>query len=99
MADSVKLTYQEMKDNCGSLKTYAEQYAETASSVTTLVGTFTGSWEGVAEQKFEEDYTTLTNAMNTAINTMNEITALVESYVNDMQEIESAYGTNHVSVG
>ena len=99
MVGSVKLTYDEMLGNCSSLKSYADQYEQTAQSVTSLVSAFTGSWEGEAEAKFEEDYNVLTNAMKTAVDTMREITTLAENYVNSMQEIEAAYGQNHVSVG
>lgn len=99
MAGTVKLTYDEMLTNCSSLKSYADEYENTAQSVTSLVSAFTGSWEGEAEAKFEEDYNVLTNAMRTAVDTMREITALAENYVNSMQEIEAAYGQNHVSIG
>lgn len=34
-----------------------------------------------------------------AIDAMLEITNLVENYVNSMQEVENAYGVNHVSIG
>lgn len=99
MAGTVKLTYDEMLTNCSSLRSYADEYENTAQSVTSLVSAFTGSWEGEAEAKFEEDYNVLTNAMRTAVDTMREITALAENYVNSMQEIEAAYGQNHVSIG
>lgn len=98
MEGAVKLTYDEMTQNCTTLKAYADDYETTAQSVTALVGTFTGSWEGKAEQVFEEDYTTLTTAMTTAVETMREITTLVESYVASMQEVEAAYGQSHVTV-
>lgn len=39
------------------------------------------------------------NAMKTSTDAMREITTLVESYVNSMQEIENAYGKSHVTVG
>lgn len=99
MTGSVRLTYEQMLQNCNTLKIYADEYAQTAQNVTNIVGSFTGSWEGEAEAKFEEDYNVLTNAMRTAIDTMNEITVLAENYVNSMQEIEAAYGKNHVTLG
>lgn len=99
MAGTVKLTYEQMLDNCTRLRAYADEYASTAQDVTSLVSSFTGSWEGTAEATFEEDYNVLTNAMKTATETMLEITALAESYVNSMQEIENAYGKSHVTVG
>lgn len=99
MTGSVRLTYEQMLQNCTTLKAYADEYEQTAQNVTNIVSSFTGAWEGEAEAKFEEDYNVLTNAMRTAINTMNEITVLAENYVNSMQEIEAAYGKNHVSVG
>ena len=98
MTGTVRLTYEEMLSNCNSLKTYANEYESTAQNVTSLVSSFTGSWEGEAELKFEEDYNVLTNAMKTAVDTMREITILAENYVNSMQEIETAYGKNHVSM-
>lgn len=99
MAGAVKLTYDEMTQNCTTLKAYADDYETTAQSVTSLVSSFTGAWEGEAEATFEEDYNVLTNAMTTAIETMREITTLVESYVASMQEVEAAYGKSHVTVG
>lgn len=99
MAGSVRLTYEEMLQNCNTLRNYAAEYETTAQNVTSVVGAFTGAWEGEAEAKFEEDYNVLTKAMQTAIETMREITDLAESYVNSMQEIEAAYGKNHVSIG
>lgn len=98
MAGSVKLTYEDMLGNCRTLAKYAEEYERTAQDVTTVVGAFTGAWEGEAEAKFEEDYNVLTNAIKTTITTMREITTLAENYVNAMQEIENAYGKNHVTV-
>ena len=99
MSVSVKLTYEDMLTNCTTLRTYAGQYSDTAQDVTNLVSAFTGSWEGTAEAKFEEDFNTLSTAMQTAIDAMLEITNLVENYVNSMQEVENAYGVNHVSIG
>ncbi|MDO4304367.1 MAG: WXG100 family type VII secretion target [Bacillota bacterium] len=99
MAGTVRLTYEEMNSNCTSLKSYASEYESTAQAVLSLVDSFSGSWEGQAEATFEEDYRTLTNAMKTSTETMREITTLVESYVNSMQEIENAYGKSHVTVG
>lgn len=99
MAGSVKLTYGDMRDNCGAINGYASEYEQIAQNVNSLVSAFTGSWEGEAEAKFEEDYNTLTNAMQTAVDTMREITTLVLNYVDSMEEVENAYSQNHVSVG
>lgn len=99
MAGSVKLTYDEMRNNCTTINGYADEYEQTAQNVSTLVSAFTGAWEGEAEAKFEEDYNVLTNAMKTAVDTMREITTLVQNYVDSMEEIEAAYGQNHVSIG
>lgn len=99
MAGMVKLTYEEMLQNCSNLRNFADQYEETSRSVMNIVSAFTGAWEGDAEAKFEEDYNVLNNSMTTSINVMREITTLAESYVNSMQEVEAAYGQSHVSVG
>ncbi|MBR5798736.1 MAG: WXG100 family type VII secretion target [Lachnospiraceae bacterium] len=99
MAEAVKLSYGDMLEYCGRLKSLATQYSDTAQQVTNVVSAFTGVWEGTAEAKFEEDYQVLTKAMTTAIDTMQEITTLAENYVNTMQEVENAYGVNHVTVG
>ena len=99
MAEAVKLSYGEMLEYCGRLKSLATQYSDTAQEVTNVVSAFTGVWEGTAEAKFEEDYNVLTNAMTTAVETMQEITTLAEKYVNTMQEVENAYGVDHVTVG
>lgn len=99
MEGSVKLTYGDMRNNCTTINGYADEYESTSEKVNTLVSAFTGSWEGEAEAKFEEDYNVLTNAMKTAVDTMREITTLVMNYVESMEEIESSYGHNHVSVG
>ncbi len=100
MADEVRLSYQSMADNCAKLNEYAEQFTEVSGNVSTLVGSFTGVWTGQAEATFEEDYATLTKSFTDAISVMQEITTMVQNYVNDMQEIENAYGSaSHVSIG
>lgn len=100
MAGEVRLSYQEMEDNCGKLRDYAGQFSSLSGDVAAVVGSFTGAWTGQAEATFEEDYNTLTTSMNNAITAMEEITTMVQNYVNDMQEIEAAYGNgSHVSIG
>ncbi len=99
MAETVKLSYSDMRENCTRLKSCAEEYSSTASDVTSLVSSFTGAWEGQAEATFEEDFRVLTDAMKTATETMVEIINLVDSYVNSMEEVENAYGKSHVTVG
>lgn len=100
MAGEVRLSYGEMEDNCSRLKDYAEQFMSLSDNVNSVVGSFSGAWTGQAEAAFEEDYTTLMTSMKSAIDAMQEITTLVQSYVNDMQEIEAAYGgSSHVSIG
>lgn len=100
MAEEVRLSYQSMADNCGRLREFARQFTDVSGNVTSLVGSFTGVWTGQAEATFEEDYATLTKSFNDAINVMEEITTMVQNYVNDMQEIENAYGgASHVSIG
>lgn len=92
MGDGVKLSYQDMLDNCSKLDQFAGQLTEVTSSISTLVGSFTGSWAGQAEATFEDDYATLTQAFKESTLVMQEITTMIQNYVNDMQEIENAYG-------
>ncbi|MGN1314270.1 MAG: WXG100 family type VII secretion target [Lachnospiraceae bacterium] len=100
MAGEVRLSYGEMEDNCSRLKDYAGQLMSISESVTSVVGSFSGVWTGQAETAFEEDYTTLMTSMKSAIDVMEEITTMVQGYVNDMQEIEAAYGSSsHVTIG
>ena len=99
MAGEVKITYQDMRDNCTALNGYAGELEQITAEVMRITGSFTSCWEGQTEAAFEEDYNVLSNAITTTINTMREITTLAENYVNSMEEVEMAYGKSHVSVG
>ncbi|MBD5474815.1 MAG: WXG100 family type VII secretion target [Lachnospiraceae bacterium] len=99
MEGGVKLTYQEMRTNCDSLNTQAGELERVTGEVKRLVGSFTNCWEGTAEANFEDDYNTLSSAISTTTETLREITTLVQNYVNSMEEVETAYGKSHVTVG
>ena len=99
MAGEVKLTYQDMRDNCTALHGYAGELDQIMTEVMRIAGSFSSCWEGQTEAAFEEDYHVLSNAISTTINTMREITTFAENYVNSMEEIELAYGKSHVTVG
>ncbi len=99
MENGVTLSYQDMLDNCTKLTSYAEDFTTLKENVSTLVASFNDVWTGKSQETFQEDYATLTRSFTDAITVMQEITTMVQSYVNDMQEIENAYGSGaHVSI-
>ncbi len=100
MENQVKLSYDDMRDNCTKLRDYAGQVDTIAGYVDTLVGSLSDVWVGQAKTTFEGDYDTLMKAMKETTSTMLEITEMVTNYINDMQEVEAAYGGSaHVSIG
>ncbi len=100
MQGTVSLTYEEMRANCDRLENHASTIEGIRDEADRLVKSFTGVWTGQAEQVFEEDYTLIFTSLSKAIETMLSITTTVRNYVNDMEEVESAYGAgSHVSIG
>lgn len=100
MPGEVKLSYQEMRANCNKLAAHAETLETIRSEADNIVKSFTGVWMGQAQQVFEEDYMLIFTSLTKAIETMTSITTTVQNYVNDMEEVESAYGSGpHVTIG
>lgn len=99
MAGEVRLSYQEMTDNCTKLDEYIGEFTEMTGYVSTIVSSFTDVWVGQAKESFVEDYETLTKSFANTVDVMREITTMIKNYVNDMQEIDNAYGSGaHVSI-
>ena len=100
MQGEVRLSYEEMRGNCDRLENHAATVESIRDEADRLVKSFTGVWTGQAEQTFEEDYNLIFTCLTKAIDTMNSITMTVRNYVNDMEEVEAAYGSgSHVSIG
>ena len=100
MQDGVKLSYGELRDYCQRLDNHAGTIETIKDEAEKIVESFTVVWTGQAEKVFQDDYTLIVSSLSQAMNTMREVTSMVRNYVNDMEEVESAYGGgSHVSIG
>lgn len=91
MGTNLSMSYSEMEATAVRVKQMAEELRTLMSNMTKDVNGLCDNWTAEASPVFREDYLKLAeNVSNTSI-VVDELTATVQKYAADMQELDQAY--------
>lgn len=97
---ALTLQFSDVEEGCQKILQYAGSLEQELNQVKSTFQAMTATWDGMARARFEEDYHVMNQSMVTTVETMREITMLVQRYNADVQEVESNYGSSgHVTMG
>lgn len=95
----VRLSYAELNGMCERLSRLRGEYDTLTGEVNTITSQFSDMWEGKVKDNFEEDYLKLAKSYQETADVMEEVTTEIINYIRNMQDIDDAYGKEHVTIG
>lgn len=99
MADSLKMSYEDMQAEITKLTQYANDFEETTTSMTTSVGTLCDGWTSASTETYREDYTALATNFSQTLEVVRSLIQSTSDYIADMQAVDQSYSSSKVTVG
>lgn len=91
MSNGLCMDYDDMETCCTQLQSIAQNILEEKTSLLTKVNTLCDAWSSEASPVYQQDFTTVGSQIDKIGELVNELTQSIQSYVNDMRQLDSAY--------
>lgn len=98
MADSLKMSYDDMQAEITKLNQYAQDFETATSNMSTSVETLCNGWTSASTDAYYTDYNALTKNFSDTLDVVKDLIQSTQAYIADMQAVDEAYSKSKVSV-
>lgn len=99
MADSLRMSYEEMQAEINRLTQYAAEFENITHSMTTSVDTLCDGWTSQSTEAYRSDYNALAKNFSDTLEVVRSLIQSTSNYIADMQAVDASYSSSKVTVG
>lgn len=97
MADSLRMSYEDMQAEINKLTSLVDTFEQTTTSMTASVGMLCDGWISASTEAYRTDYTALTSNFTQTIEVVRQLIQSTSNYIADMQMVDQAYSQTKVT--